>query len=210
MADMIFLNSKAKGTWEYEIEENKIKVKYPIVFGFNEIPESHMKTLEENPGFKFKIKKEIYKVLNKKQAMVADKTSEKKVDAAKELKQVKEICKAEIVELKKEHEKAVKKNKVDHASQTEALIKGRGEALQKVKELEKEVTTLKGELANIGDKHKQELDNMKAASDKETEKFMDEKKVLEDAKTALGKEISGLKTEKKDLEKQLAALKKAK
>ena len=179
MAEMIFLNSKAKGTWEYEIEEDKLKVKYPIVFGFNEIPPAHMKTLENDPGFKFKIKKKIYEVLNKKQALVADKSAEKKVDAAKELKQVKEICKDEIVKLKKEHEDAIKKNKATFASQTESLTTGRGEALQQVKELEKEVTTLKGELANIGDKHKMELDNMKAISDKETAKFMDEKKNLE-------------------------------
>lgn len=189
----VFLESKARGDWWYEIEEGKIKVKYKIKFGFNEIPESHIKMLENNPGYQAKLARKTYKILNKKQALVADKTKEKVIDQAKELKQVKEVCKQEIAALKKDHEKSVKANSEDFKKQHQVLIDARGEALRELDKIKKENTSLKCELANIGEKHKKELDNMKAASGKEAEKFIKEKTVLENQIKDLKKQVTDIK-----------------
>ena len=202
MADTFFLKSKAKGTWEYEIEEGKVKVKYPIKFDFNEIPESHRKTLEDNPGYQSKIARKVYEVLKPKAAMMADKRDTKSIDAAKELKEAKALFNAKVSELKEEHKTLMKKEKEERKAQVQQLTDSRGEALRQVKELEGEKVTLLGKIAGSESEAKKELELSK---DEFNELLKGLEKELLDLKVSSEKKIKSLEGEKKALENKTKA-----
>ncbi len=170
----LMLNSEANGTWWYEIEEGKIKVKYPIKPGFQEIPESHIKTLESDPGYNTMVAKQKYKILKGGKAKLAAKADEKEVEAAKKVSDAKQIAKDQIAESKKEHVAEMKKAKDEHNSKYQEIVNMRGEALQQVKALEKEKVVLEGEKAGF----QKQLDG----KDKEIKKLQSELKAAKEAK----------------------------
>jgi hypothetical protein len=195
MADLM-LQSKANGTWEYEILEGKTKVKYKIKKGFNEIPESHVETLEDDPGYNGKIRRGVYKVLKGSKAKAAEKSDEKSLDKAREVNEVKALYKDKISDLKKEHTDQLKKDKEDFNSKIQSLTELRKEALDKVKILEAAKLTFDGEMAQL-----------KAGANKDAEILKTEFKDLETEKDKLEKdsaaELSKLKT---DSQKAIKAL----
>lgn len=198
MANLL-LDSKAKGDWWYEIEEDKVKVKYRIKFGFNEIPESHVKVLEKDPGFKAKLGR-LYKVLKKSEVAKEEKKDTKDIDAANDLKKAKAAYNSKVSDLKKEHEGLMKKQKEEYKTEVQKLTDLRGEALRRVKELEAEKVTLSGKLAGIEVENNKNAELSKAEFD-ELVKGLE--KELADLKVSSEKKIKALEGEKKALENKL-------
>lgn len=180
----LMLNSKAGGTWEYEIEEKvegvgaTVKVKHAIKKGFNTVPGSHVETLEKDPGYVARVKKGTYVILKGGKALSAKKKAEsadgKALDDAKDVENAKDLYKKKISDLKDNHAEELKKEKEIYKAEYQKLIESRGEALRKVKELEDEKLSLVGQISQL-----------EAGSGKEVE--------------FLKKEVSELKS---DLEKQ--------
>ena len=73
----VMLQSSAKGDWGYEIEGKNGKEQFKIQFGFNTIPESHLKSIEKEPGFVALVKKGKFKVLNAGDVKRKEKADEK-------------------------------------------------------------------------------------------------------------------------------------
>jgi hypothetical protein len=226
MSESYFLESKASGTWEYEIQEEKAKVNYPVVLGFNEIPESHRKTLEADPGYQARIKKGIYKEIKQKGKAGAENAIKAKdtkaIDAAKDAKEAKELYKGKVLEMKEELKKTLKEEKAAFNLKLQDMVDLRGEALNKIKDLEADKIKALGENAGVESGLKIEL---KLEKDKNTElngelekvkkSFKGEKTALEngleDLKTSSKKEVDGLKTSHvKEIEKLKAEIKKLK
>lgn len=204
MAELM-LESKANGTWEYEILENKVKVKYKIAKGLNEIPESHIETLEADLGYKARVKNGTYKVLKGGKAITAaKKSSEKPIDNAKDLDEIKEAGKSVISDLKKQHKSELKAKNDEFTTEYQKLTDAKGEALRRVKELEKEKLILDGQVAQL-----------KAGSDKDLEALKSEISDLKkehdssmlDLMTENEKKVKALEGEKGSLEKQVESLK---
>lgn len=189
----LFLDSKARGDWWYEIPDGKTKTKHKIKFGFNEIPSEHVKILEKDPGYNARLAKKTYKILKPKEALVAEKSDEKTVDKAQELKQAKEIYKEKIAELKKQHEIEIKKNISDFKTQNQTLIEGRGEALKEVEKIKKENTSLSGKLSELDAKQKKEIENLKDSFAKEKEKLEIQVNDLQESNKKLEGQIKQLK-----------------
>lgn len=151
----LMLESKAGGTWEYEVLESvegakeKVKVKYPIKKGFNEVPEEHIDTLEKDPGYQARVKNGTYKILKGGKAISAKKKDEKVVDNAKDSEEAKELFKKKIADLKEDHAAELKKEKDIYKKEYQKLIDSRGEALQKVKALEEEKVALVGKVSQL-------------------------------------------------------------
>lgn len=210
MAELM-LESKANGTWEYEILENKVKVKYKIKKGLNEIPESHIETLEADLGYKARVKNGTYKVLKGGKAITAaKKSSEKPVDDAKDLDEIKEAGKSVISDLKKQHKSELKAKNDEFTTEYQKLTDAKGEALRRVKELEKEKLVLDGQVAQLkagSDKDlevlKSEISDLKKEHDASMLDLMteNEKKVktLEGEKGSLEKQVENLKVKVKEL-----------
>ncbi len=205
MADKkYFLNSKATGTWEYEIQEGKTKVKYPINLGFNEILESHRKTLEDDPGYKARIKKGVYKELKPKEALQAGQKDEKSIDKAKDVSDAKDLYKTKISELKDLHKEELKKVKVANQEQIQQLVDSRGGVLEEVKILKEKIVTLSGEFAGTESELKKALVIAKGEFD---DLVLESSKEIESLKVSSEKKIKALEGEKKALEKQIKDLK---
>lgn len=203
MADLM-LESKANGTWEYEILEEKVKVKYPIKKGFNEIPGSHVETLEKDHGYKTKVKKGVYKVLKGGKALAASKADEKSLEGAKDVKKAEELYKSKVADLKKEHADQLKKEKDEYKSKVQELTELRAEALNQVKELEKEKIVLAGELASATGESKKELEILEGEL-ADSKKAHD--KQVSDLNISSEKKVKSLEGEKKALEDQVKKLK---
>lgn len=183
-----YLQSEALGTWTYEIEEGKTKVKYHIRPGLNLIPDSHFKTLDEDPGYKARLKQKVYKILNQKKGAALANSDNEEIEKAADEKAAKDSYKQKIEELKKEHSEEMKSVKADFKSQIQQLTDSRGEALQKVKDLEAEKKSLKIDLADFEAKKQKDIETL-------------EKKIedLEEEKKKLNLKINGLEKEVKDL-----------
>ncbi len=200
----LMLNSKAGGTWWYEILEDKIKIKHPIKKGFNEIPESHMKVLETDHGFKARVANKTYEVLKGGKAKLAAAVDESAADAAKDVDEAKSISKKKIAELKATHADELKKEKDLYKAEYQKLTGLKGEAIRRVKELESERVVLDGQIAQL-----------KAGSNKDSEILKTEIEDLkkENDESLLGlmadheKKMKSLEGEKGSLEKQVAKLK---
>jgi len=181
MADN-YLQSKATGTWTYEVPENGVKSKYQIKFGINEIPNSHKKVLEEDLGFQAKTQKKLYKWLTGKKEMAAAKTADEDVV---EKSDPKAEYKKKISELKAENEEALKRQKNELQAEVQKYVNLRGEEIQKNKDLEAEVKSLKVDLADFEGKKQKEVDSLK-----------DENKKLKLEVNKLEKENKDLKVKK--------------
>jgi hypothetical protein len=182
MSESYFLESKATGTWEYEIQEGKIKVNHPIKLGFNEIPESHRKTLEDDPGYQARIKKGTYKEMKSKGKLAAENAIKgkdtKEIEAAKDVKEAKELYKGKIVEMKKDFDDKTKTEKTATNEKLQNMVDLRGEALREVKTLKEENVKILGESSSL----KKELSELKASSENKIKDLENQVKNLKKAK----------------------------
>lgn len=212
MADLT-LESKANGTWEYEIVEivgkdkNEVKIKHKIKKGLNEIPESHIETLESDHGYKAKIKRGVYEVLKGGKAIKAKKADEKPIDDAKDLEGIKEAGKTAIADLKEKHVGELRTKNEEFTAANQKLTNSRGEALQKVKDLEEVNLKLTGELATAkggtdadNELLKTEITDLKSEAEK---KAKDHESALSTLKTANEKAVKTLEGAKSALEKKV-------
>jgi len=212
MSESYFLESKATGTWEYEIQEGKIKVNYPINLGFNEIPESHRKTLEDDPGYQARIKKGLYKEMKQKGGRTIAENAikgkdTKAIEAAKDAKEARNLYKGKVVEMKKELDAKLKFGKTEFHRKLQDMIELRTEALSEVKVLKDEKLTMAGEHSGIEAGLKKDLEISKGEFN---ELIKGLEKELSDLKLSSEKKIKSLEGENKALEAQVKNLKKAK
>ncbi len=225
----LMLQSNAGGTWEYEISEKpegsdrEMKVKYPIKPGFNEIPASHIATLEKDHGYVTMVKQEIYKIIKSGKELADAKSGassdEKALEVAKNAEEAKILYKGKISELKTAHVGELKKEKDIYQAEYQKLIDSRGEALQKVKALEDEKIVLLGKISELeagaGQDVKlleEEVSGLKADAEKQTK---DHDSAVTALKTESQKQIKALEgkngsleTKVKEQSEQIKTLKK--
>jgi len=216
--DNLSLMSNANGTWEYEIEEgkdkSKRKVSYKITPGFNEIPGSHVETLEKDAGYRARKKQGTYEILKGKEAVKASKVDETEIEAAKSEKEAKANFNTQIADIKKANDVELKRVKEQNRLEVEGLLASKAELAAKVKKLEDERLGFVGQLAELKGEYDQQIETLnKQLSDQKTDsesviaslKLEGERKVktLDGKITALDKqvkaqaeEIKGLKAKK--------------